>query len=85
MATHSSILAWRVPWTRSLVGYSPWSGKEPDRTEQLIFTFSLSKSKISHSLSRSSTEKVEQGKAKQSKTKQINKEYGYIKAQTLKM
>ena len=67
MATHSSILAWRVPWTRSLVGYSPWSGKEPDRTEQLIFTFSLSKSKISHSLSRSSTEKVEQGKAKQSK------------------
>ena len=26
MATHSSILAWRIPWTkeqRSLVGYSP--------------------------------------------------------------
>ena len=24
MATHSSILAWKIPWTRSLVGYSPW-------------------------------------------------------------
>ena len=26
MATHSSILAWRIPWTeRSLVGYRPWA------------------------------------------------------------
>ena len=25
MVTHSSILAWRIPWTRSLVGYNPWS------------------------------------------------------------
>ena len=24
MATHSSILAWRIPWTESLVGYGPW-------------------------------------------------------------
>ena len=24
MATHSSILAWRTPWTEELVGYSPW-------------------------------------------------------------
>ena len=24
MATHSSILAWEMPWTSSLVGYSPW-------------------------------------------------------------
>ena len=23
MATHSSIFAWRIPWTRSLAGYSP--------------------------------------------------------------
>ena len=23
MATHSSVLAWRIPWSRSLVGYSP--------------------------------------------------------------
>jgi len=24
MATHSSILAWRILWIRSLAGYSPW-------------------------------------------------------------
>ena len=24
MATHSSILAWEIPWTEKLVGYSPW-------------------------------------------------------------
>ena len=23
MATHSSILTWRIPWTEELVGYSP--------------------------------------------------------------
>ena len=23
MATHSSILAWKIPWTESLMGYSP--------------------------------------------------------------
>ena len=34
MATHSSILAWRIPWTeRSLVGYSPWGCKKSDVTE----------------------------------------------------
>ena len=28
MATHSSILAWRIPWTEeSLAGYSPWGRK----------------------------------------------------------
>ena len=27
MATHSSILAWEIPWTGSLVGYSPWDHK----------------------------------------------------------
>ena len=27
MATHSSVLAWEVPWTGSLVGYSPWGRK----------------------------------------------------------
>ena len=24
IATHSSILAWRIPWTGSLVGFCPW-------------------------------------------------------------
>ena len=38
-ATHSSILAWRRPWTeRSLAGYSPWSHKESDTTEWLTLT-----------------------------------------------
>ena len=23
MATHSSVLAWKIPWKRSLAGYSP--------------------------------------------------------------
>ena len=57
MTTHSSILAWKIPWTeepggatvslpgksrgwrRSLAGYSPYSHKESDRTEQLHFHF----------------------------------------------
>ena len=24
MTTHSSILAWKSPWTENLAGYSPW-------------------------------------------------------------
>ena len=32
MATHSSVLAWRIPWKRSLVGYSPQHCKESDTT-----------------------------------------------------
>ena len=39
MATHSSILAWRIPWTRSLVCYSPQGRKELDTTERLHFHF----------------------------------------------
>ena len=49
MATHSSILAWRIPWMedlggleshgwRSLVGYSPRGRKESETTERLHFT-----------------------------------------------
>ena len=34
MATHSSILAWKIPWTefygQDLAGYSPWGCKELD-------------------------------------------------------
>ena len=33
MATHSSILAWRIPWTEELTGLSPWGHKELDTTE----------------------------------------------------
>ena len=39
MATHSSTLAWKIPWTRTLVGYSPWGRKELDMTERLAFYF----------------------------------------------
>ena len=35
MATHSSILAWRIAWTGSLVCRSPWDRKELDMTERL--------------------------------------------------
>ena len=27
MATHSSILAWKIPWTEELASYSPWGSK----------------------------------------------------------
>ena len=33
MATLSSILGWKIPGQRSLVGYSPWDRKESDMTE----------------------------------------------------
>ena len=36
IATHSSILAWRIPWTEEPGGlYSPWGPKELDVTEWL--------------------------------------------------
>ena len=38
MATHPSILAWRIPRTEEPGGYSPWGHKESDRTEQLILS-----------------------------------------------
>ena len=33
LATHSSILAWKIPWTEELGGYSPQGCKESDTTE----------------------------------------------------
>ena len=30
MATHSSILAWKMPWTEEPGGYSPWGHNELD-------------------------------------------------------
>ena len=35
MATHSSILAWKILLTEGLAGYNPWGGKELDMTYQL--------------------------------------------------
>ena len=34
MATHSSILVWRISWTEEPGSYSPWGHKELDTTEQ---------------------------------------------------
>ena len=46
MATHSSILAWRITWTEEHGRlYSPWGCQESDMTEPL--TLSLN-SKINH-------------------------------------
>ena len=41
MATHSSMLAWKIPWTEEPT-YSQWGRQELDRTERLHFHFSLS-------------------------------------------
>ena len=42
IATHSSILAWRIFWTeRSLAGYSPWGCKESHRAERLPLSLSF--------------------------------------------
>ena len=35
MATHSSILAWRIPWTEELGGLQSMGRKESDTTERL--------------------------------------------------
>ena len=39
MVTHSSILAWRIPWTEEPGSYSPWGHKEWDTTERPHFHF----------------------------------------------
>ena len=38
MATHFSILDWKIPWKRSLAVYSPWGSRESDMTERLTCT-----------------------------------------------
>ena len=38
MATHSSILAWRIPWTEEPVGYSPQGWKESDTWQKRLST-----------------------------------------------
>ena len=38
-ATHSSILAWKIPWMEELgAGHFPWGRKESGTTEQLPFS-----------------------------------------------
>ena len=42
MATHSRILAWKIPWTEEPGSYSPWGCKELNTTERLHFSLHLS-------------------------------------------
>ena len=35
IATHSSVHAWRIPWTEEPEELSPWGQKELDTTERL--------------------------------------------------
>ena len=42
MATHSSTLAWKIPWTEEPGGLQSMGHEESDTTEQLPFHFSLS-------------------------------------------
>ena len=37
MATHSGILAWKIPWTEEPGRLHPWGRKESDRTERLSY------------------------------------------------
>ena len=43
MATHSSILAWRITCTEEFGGLQSMGRKESDTTERLHFTFTLSR------------------------------------------
>ena len=49
MATHTSLLAWRIPWTEEAGGYSPWGHKESDMTKWL--TLPSSENRFSSSFS----------------------------------
>ena len=41
MATHSSILVWKISWAEEPEAFSPWGRKELDTTERLHFLFLL--------------------------------------------
>ena len=41
VATHSSILSWRIPWAEEPGGYSLWGGKESDMTKQLTLILTV--------------------------------------------
>ena len=42
MATHSSVLAWRTPWRRSLADCSPWGRKELETPEHSAHVLGVS-------------------------------------------
>ena len=48
MATPSSILAWKIPWTEEPGRLSPWVHKESDVTERLSLSLVNSQSELIH-------------------------------------
>ena len=46
MATHASILAWRMLWTEETGRLQPIGSKESDLTERLTFSLSVTKGHI---------------------------------------
>ena len=52
MATHSSILAWRLPWTEELGGLQSTGHKESDMTERLHFHFHFTHSSFKTDVNR---------------------------------
>ena len=52
MATHSSTLAWRIPWMENPgAGYNPWGHQESDTTERLTLTNAYNDDSSKHHLS----------------------------------
>ena len=45
MATHSSILAWKIPWSEGPDGYSPWGSKESEMTAHTHVLYFFSEKK----------------------------------------
>ena len=50
MATHSRILAWRIPWTEEPGGLQPMGHRESDMTEQLTPSLSLFRASFKYHL-----------------------------------
>ena len=46
MATHSSVVAWKISWTEEAGGYSPQGRKESDTTEATEHTCNAAYSEI---------------------------------------
>ena len=41
MGTHSNILAWKIPWTGSLAGSTPWVTKSQTRLSPHTHTYGM--------------------------------------------
>ena len=67
MATHSSILAWRIPWTEELSSYSPWGCKESDMIEATEHAELLKDGTAYSAIKREKISKLAKTKAKESR------------------